>query len=192
MPKKRYSGPPDKKQCRECGEEKDIKFFPICDNRNGFPRYRANCKNCFNKKARGNRPPKINCQINDTERICTKCNIIKPNKEFTNIGKDNNTGIIYKNGVCKICMRDGELRKKYGISTEKYNEILLKQGGVCAICKKTNSGNKSLSVDHNHNNGDVRGLLCTTCNIGLGHFKADSGTDLLKSAIDYINLQIVF
>ena len=133
MPKKKYSGPPNKKQCKECGEEKNTALFPICDTLNGFPRYRANCKDCFNKKARDGRPSRVICQINDTERICTKCDIIKPNKEFTDVGKDNSSGIIYKNGVCRICMRDRELRKKYGISTEKYNKILLLFSSLISI-----------------------------------------------------------
>lgn len=75
------------------------------------------------------------------------------------------------------------LKKNYGLSIEKWNEMFLAQKGVCAICKNK-VGGKGLFVDHNHTSGAIRGLLCPSCNAGLGMFKETPG--LFKSALDYL------
>lgn len=57
----------------------------------------------------------------------------------------------------------------YGITSEQYDEIFINQNGVCAICGGPPVGNrKSLSVDHDHTTGKIRGLLCNKCNSALG------------------------
>jgi hypothetical protein len=80
-------------------------------------------------------------------------------------------------------------QKHYGISLDDYNEMLLKQNGVCAICKKhqiksARNHDNYLSVDHCHSTGKIRGLLCNKCNQGLGLF-GDSVESLLI-AIQYL------
>jgi tRNA(Ile2) C34 agmatinyltransferase TiaS len=73
----------------------------------------------------------------------------------------------------------------YGITVEQFNEMLERQNGVCAICGEDNSRfGKRLAIDHDHDTGVVRGLLCNSCNGALGLFKDDEAT-LLK-ALDYI------
>jgi hypothetical protein len=70
----------------------------------------------------------------------------------------------------------------------EYKEMYDAQGGVCLICKGKQSGrgakNNTLSVDHNHKTGKVRGLLCTNCNTGIGNLR--DSVDLLKKAIQYL------
>jgi hypothetical protein len=85
-------------------------------------------------------------------------------------------------------IRWGNLRARYGLTVEQYNEMLQSQNGVCAICGGINPEGRNLCVDHNHITGKFRGLLCTTCNVALGGFKADSGDgiDILLSAISYL------
>lgn len=75
------------------------------------------------------------------------------------------------------------LKKNYGITLEKYDEMLAAQGGACAICTRPPSG-QELVVDHDHDTDEVRGLLCQNCNIGLGHFRDDP--DLLLQVIEYL------
>ena len=58
-------------------------------------------------------------------------------------------------------------KKLYGISEERYTELWAQQGGVCAICLQDDEA-KGLGVDHDHETGEVRGLLCTNCNTALG------------------------
>jgi hypothetical protein len=74
--------------------------------------------------------------------------------------------------------RDWYLRTEYGISLQQFVAMLELQGGCCAICGHVQ---KRLSVDHDHNTGRVRGLLCGSCNNGLGRFK-DNATALRKAA----------
>ena len=77
----------------------------------------------------------------------------------------------------------------YGLTLEDYDAMLLEQNGGCAICSKeeTISGKGVLSVDHDHKSGKVRGLLCDTCNRGLGHFF--DNTEYLTNAVLYLQQQ---
>jgi hypothetical protein len=63
------------------------------------------------------------------------------------------------------------LKSRYGITVENYNQMLVSQDGVCSICKGINSNGKPLFIDHNHETGKVRELLCTTCNSAIGLLK---------------------
>lgn len=74
---------------------------------------------------------------------------------------------------------------KYGLTLADYDEMLRTQGNGCAICGKTPEENgKRLAVDHDHETGDVRGLLCDMCNKGLGCFGDSS--QRLRSAANYL------
>jgi hypothetical protein len=79
------------------------------------------------------------------------------------------------------------LKSAYGITPEEYDKILESQSGVCGICKleqATTARQYRLYVDHDHRTGQIRGLLCHTCNLGLGHFKDQ--IPLLQNATDYL------
>lgn len=79
--------------------------------------------------------------------------------------------------------RDKLLRRKYGITQVEYDTMLAAQGGACAICDSPNE-RRILAVDHHHSTGVVRGLLCDSCNNGLGRFR--DNPDLLARAIAYL------
>ena len=82
--------------------------------------------------------------------------------------------------------RDKKLQKAYGISYSEYKIMLVCQNGACAICGTTDTGKrKSFHVDHDHDTGMVRGLLCGNCNSGIGNLRDDIG--LLKRAIEYLS-----
>ena len=82
-------------------------------------------------------------------------------------------------------MWERSLQRKYGITPEDYNYMLEQQQGGCAICFQGNPSGRRLAVDHNHDTGEVRGLLCGRCNVGLGNF--GDNVDNLEAAIDYLN-----
>ena len=91
--------------------------------------------------------------------------------------------------VPRAVMRDRQLRYDYGVNTAWYDQQLERQNGVCAICRKPenktiNGKLLRLAVDHCHDTGKVRGLLCQACNRGIGCFSHDSQT--LRSAIEYL------
>jgi hypothetical protein len=78
-----------------------------------------------------------------------------------------------------------DLKKNYGISFEQYQEMYTKQKGNCACCGQHESAFKrKLHVDHCHKTKQVRGLLCTQCNPGIGYFQ--ESIERLKMAITYL------
>lgn len=81
------------------------------------------------------------------------------------------------------------IKKKYGITTEDYLQMLDSQDRKCAICSKTViENNRYLSVDHCHTTGKVRGLLCSNCNLGLGYFQ--DNIDFLLNAVEYLKKDV--
>lgn len=81
-------------------------------------------------------------------------------------------------------MKDTDLRRTHGISLEDYNKMLAEQEGRCKMCKKENTSFKrSFAVDHNHETGHVRALLCYGCNRALHALETKS---LLKTAQEYL------
>jgi hypothetical protein len=69
---------------------------------------------------------------------------------------------------------DAIMQRKYGISMTEYGELLEFQGGSCALCQKPLERlSRRINIDHDHNTNQVRGLLCTGCNTGLGHLGDD-------------------
>lgn len=79
-----------------------------------------------------------------------------------------------------IQMRGARLRRRYNLTLKQFDEMRRTQHDVCWICYIK----KPLVVDHNHTTGKVRGLLCETCNRGLGQFHEDKIK--LQSAIQYL------
>lgn len=109
------------------------------------------------------------------------------------------------NSYCKSCWNayqsvyrrrryrdDAEYRAKaletsrlrlYGVTRAEYDELLERQGGVCAICGAP-PNRKKLGVDHDHETGEIRGLLCPGCNRAIGMLKEDP--KIMQKAIDYV------
>lgn len=78
------------------------------------------------------------------------------------------------------------IAKQYGITSEEYQEIYEYQGKKCFICQRATGARRRLAVDHDHDSGFVRGLLCKACNrYVLGHLRDD--TEAIQRAIDYVN-----
>jgi hypothetical protein len=76
--------------------------------------------------------------------------------------------------------------RKYGLSEEAYDQMIARQEGACALCGRPYD---KPNVDHNHTTGEVRDLLCTLCNLGLGAF-LDS-PELLEQAAVYLRVHDV-
>lgn len=94
-----------------------------------------------------------------------------------------------KNGnkTCRLCHNLRRLKSKYGVTEERYNELLLLQNNCCAIChSKVPRGRytERFLVDHDHKTGEVRGLLCFNCNSFLG--LAEDSISILQKGIQYL------
>jgi hypothetical protein len=85
----------------------------------------------------------------------------------------------------KAADREGYLKRKYGITIADYDRLLGKQNGVCAICGQPRPEERTLHVDHDHETGVIRGLLCFRCNNALGDFREEY--ELFRRAADYLD-----
>lgn len=77
-----------------------------------------------------------------------------------------------------------QLKRKFDITVEVYQEMFEKQDGVCAICKESCLSGFRLAVDHCHATGAIRALLCMNCNQALGKMRDDPA--LLRAAAEYL------
>jgi hypothetical protein len=88
----------------------------------------------------------------------------------------------------KLAQKGRHLERTYGISLKEYEVLYGQQKGLCAICHRpepTNNGRLFLAVDHDHETGHIRGLLCSKCNVALGLF--EDNVKSLAEATRYIN-----
>lgn len=87
-------------------------------------------------------------------------------------------------------IRDRRIRRVYGISGAEYAALFRAQDGLCAVCRRPDesqarrASSEQLAIDHDHSTGRVRGLLCTSCNLALGHLKDDPLR--IRALLDYI------
>lgn len=91
--------------------------------------------------------------------------------------------------LTKEYRRNYDFKRRYGITLEEYEELLLIQNGACRICEERVSNTKRtdrLMVDHCHDSLRVRGLLCHNCNALIGHAQDD--VKRLRRAIKYLEI----
>ena len=74
--------------------------------------------------------------------------------------------------------------RRYGITQEDFNRMLVEQNNMCKICSNEFKSTKDTHIDHCHNSDTVRGLLCNSCNMALGQF--NDNTDNMDNAIRYL------
>lgn len=176
--------------CTYCGETKPAEEFGKRKGPTGNILFHRRCDVCRKRRA----AEKRDIQRNDPNlfvgtKICIECKEELPRIQF-----DRSAGAaLGLSGRCKHCRKNQRLLKQYGITVERFNKMLAEQDGVCAICQQgetkplhwsDSDEPRPLSVDHNHSTGEVRALLCSSCNVGLGYFKDD--TELMANAIEYI------
>jgi hypothetical protein len=87
---------------------------------------------------------------------------------------------------CPVKAREYRLKKTYGLKEEEYQEMHKQAGGCCEICgtQEEEVTKGRLCVDHNHKTGEIRGLLCSSCNTGIGLLKDNPA--LLEAAAAYL------
>ena len=147
------------KVCNACGIEKDLSLYHY---KRKSKRHESICKVCTNERSR-------------MYRQKNKDAIAKQRKQYR---EDNKEAHMHSKWV-------SSLKNQYGITEAEYIDILARQNGLCAICGTSESDSpKRFAVDHNHDTGEVRGVLCSSCNLGLGNL-GDS-PDRLLSAFRYL------
>jgi len=114
----------------------------------------ARCKKCRNKEYR-------KYSLTEGAKLLYK----KRRKKYekTDKGKRARSRANYRRGI-----------REYGLTIEQYDLMLSEQNNGCAICGNSES-NRRLCIDHNHITGEVRGLLCTSCNVLVGYLEKNDG-----------------
>lgn len=186
------------KVCTGCGIKKPVsEFYKKTSYYGGGPR--SKCKQCTNKKKYS---INVTPPIPEEFRTCTKCGETKPISEYP-VDRYKSSGY---SPSCKDCRnkhrRDNRARlsiqekkywennpeklqakrrrrsaRKYGLSYEEYEAALKSE---CEIC----GAKEDLSVDHNHETNEVRGVLCRRCNLCIGRMDDDPG--ILLRAVEYL------
>lgn len=165
------------KGCSGCGTTAVEAFYASHPTR---------CRECLRQDHRSRYIPKTGAD--DDPRPCRNCGTIyQPKHRKTSYYCSRECGEDYRNKTGH--QRDRHLRRKYGISLEDYDRMLAAQAGGCAICGKRPDEqqryDRYLHVDHNHETGEVRGLLCDQHNLLLGRFNDDP--NLIRRAADYLD-----
>lgn len=151
------------KTCNKCKQELPVENFYIRDHG-----YEYSCKKCKREYQRKRKNIKAKY---DEEYYRVNQTTIRANKK-----------IAYSSEQRK----DYGLRTRYGISLEEARELLIKQNNKCQICgDDITLDNRFCHVDHCHKTGEIRGLLCSLCNIGLGSFK--DNPEILNKAALYLH-----
>lgn len=86
---------------------------------------------------------------------------------------------------CKESRKDEEMRRRYGIGTTERDRIIHEQGGECAICRRRFDEKRKPHIDHCHEDGYIRGVLCFTCNKALGMFGDNEAG--IERVLDYFH-----
>lgn len=122
-------------------------------------------------------------------RKCTFCGLEANCEEDLGLFVKNQSSKHGRMNACTVCFNKNQsnanLSKNYNISPQDYNVMLMQQNHRCKICERHESEfKKKLHVDHCHDTGKVRGLLCPGCNLGIGKL-GDNPLMLLK-AVEYL------
>lgn len=156
------------------------------------------CRNHADQRRRGSalRPiraisPKSVSTVRDEHgrKRCVRCNAWQEESEFYSLLQTSDR----LNSHCKSCMKWGNLLRLFGLTPERFAEMLAEQGGGCAICLvRPEENGKRFAVDHDRlccpsdkSCGQcIRGVLCSGCNAGIGFLR--ESRDIMQAAIRYL------
>lgn len=162
--------------CSKCRQEKSLSDFPPSKAKEKGQW----CRSCLREQKCG--PP--------TQRACDWCGAVlvvtarraaEPRVFCSKSCKDKARLGLLTPAERYLHYRRSNLKKLYGISLEQYDELYEQQEGRCAICR---GAHEVLVVDHDHETGEIRGLLCHNCNRSLGLMGEDPA--VLRAAADYL------
>lgn len=167
------------KWCRPCQQIKPLEAF--AKNRSAKDGYQGHCRDCQVKayqsrqRAMGKTPrPR---DVPEGHKYCCSCQQMKPFSEWSRNSRSSDGWQTRCKACASVAGRREYLARKYAMTVEAANELLADQDGKCAICRAA----AAVHVDHDHETGKVRGMLCFRCNAALGQFD-DQPTVLLRAA----------
>ena len=161
------------KKCTKCGVVQPLdNFYKAGGTRDG---HRGDCKACFQKRAKARYPLVREIAIERAKQWAREnpARLRETKRRYAESGRK------------AAADRRSHLKRKFGLTVEQYDAMLAAQGGVCAICGRPPRDDISLHVDHDHETGQVRGLIDFRCNNALGDFDDDAAR--LAAAIRYLD-----
>ncbi|MEU9794749.1 endonuclease VII domain-containing protein [Streptomyces sparsogenes] len=178
---------PNGKQCTRCKRELPPTAF--ARDRNRRDGLQVRCRECVaeysaahyrrRREAMG-KPVREKVDVPAGHKLCRTCGEIKPHSEWHR----NATASDGLSTRCKVCRavqgRQGHLKRAYGITEAERDALVASQAGVCCIRLSAPAAH----VDHCHEKGRVRGVLCFSCNAALGQFK--DRPDVIRRAATYL------
>jgi len=178
------------KRCKVCGVEKPLEdFYRSPRSRQGVV---SHCRECAKKQRRAYEA-RCGQRLLPPFKVCGRCAVEKPSKAFHR--KKGGDGL---HSWCRECRNARErlartpetnraraLRSHYGIDIATYDQMFVRQGGRCAICGSQDTGKRRcFHIDHDHETGEVRALLCNKCNPAIGLM--DDDPERLEAAARYL------
>ncbi|MDA5282343.1 endonuclease VII domain-containing protein [Streptomyces sp. Isolate_45] len=171
------------KRCSRCKSPKPRSDFAA--NRAMWDGLQAYCRACQadqhreRQEARG-RTVRVKVAVPSGHKHCPQCKEIKPHSEWESNKSSSDGWASY----CRLCRaqrnRASYFKRKYGITEAEREEMIAAQGGLCLLCRE----GPAEHVDHDHQTGKVRGVLCFSCNAALGQFK--DRPDVIRRAAAYV------
>jgi hypothetical protein len=187
-----------RKHCPDCRQDLPLaRFTQNARSRDGLAFYCAACARARHTASRRKRlgPPRSRAgqgprDVPVGHKWCPECDQVKVSTDFPR-NRSQRTGL---GAYCKPChnklvrenkelhggARNYHLRRRYGITSEHFDQMFTEQDGLCAVCREA----PAEQVDHDHGTNRVRGLLCFNCNGALGQFR--DRPDLMLRAIAYL------
>ncbi|WP_416969170.1 endonuclease domain-containing protein [Streptomyces sp. 4F14] len=178
---------PNAKHCSGCGRDLSPEAFAKDKNRRDGLQPR--CRECvaeygaaYYRRRRSAMGKKVweKVDVPAGHKFCRTCGEVKPHSDFHRHRKASD-GLA---GRCKPCRavdgRQGHLKRSYNLTEAQRDEMIAEQKGLCVICLKA----PAVHVDHYHETGRVRGVLCFNCNSAIGKLGDDPGA--VRRAASYL------
>ncbi|MEH0442944.1 MULTISPECIES: endonuclease VII domain-containing protein [unclassified Streptomyces] len=170
-------------KCSACQRSRPVGAFASNGSRpDGL---QANCRECAAEHYRRRREAqgktvRVRVPVPRGHKRCPQCEQVKPHAEWER-DKSSSDGW---SSYCRSCRaernRVSYFQRKYGLSPAELDAMVAEQQGICCICLAAPAEH----VDHCHNTGRVRGVLCFSCNAALGQFK--DRPDAIRRAAAYV------
>ncbi|MCQ4204655.1 endonuclease VII domain-containing protein [Streptomyces sp. NPDC058783] len=180
-------GQSGEKQCTGC--KRDLPVSEFARDRNRGDGLQVRCRECvaeYSAARYRRRREAMGLTVREKadvpagHKLCRACGEVKPHSEW-------HRNATASDGLATRCKafraiqgRAGHLRRHYGLTEAERDQLIADQGGVCCICLAAPAAH----VDHCHETGRVRGVLCFSCNAALGQFK--DRPDAIRRAAAYV------
>ncbi|WP_340382021.1 endonuclease VII domain-containing protein [Streptomyces sp. SS7] len=183
----RVAGKPTARQCRKC--KRDLPLASFARDKNRRDGLQVHCRGCvaqysaahYRRRREGmGKPVREKADVPDGHKLCRTCGEVKPHSEWHR----NATASDGLSTRCRSCRaergRQDHLKRSYGLTMAERDAMVASHMGLCVICLKA----PAIHVDHCHQTGRVRGVLCFNCNSAIG--KLGDDPDAVRRAAAYL------